>query len=145
MGVSPENNALRALERELAAYEKQIPGTPRPPRRRRKRILFSLLVMLGIASSVLALAWPNMSVNALWRGWVLTDQDPGEIAQLKASIDEVSGLQREMAVSIAVLKVEQNEMRAMMQKQPEYYWYSYSPALQFRNPFPSRTPATSPR
>jgi hypothetical protein len=145
MRVSPEKSALQALERELALYEKQLAATSRPPHRRPKRIILSGFLMLGIGATVLALAWPNMSVRALWGGWSPSDQGTSEIAELKTTIDEVSASQRELAASVAVLQAENSEIRATLQKQTEYYWYSHSPALLFKNPFPPRTPSTSPR
>lgn len=134
-------NALRALEREIAVYEKQIAAGRSSPRGSPKRIFFSLLLLIGVVAAVLAIAWPNISVSAFWRDWGRADQDAVGIVHLTRAVDEMAKAQKEMAASISALPAEHGEMQATLRKHREEYWYSYPPALHFRNPFPPRAQA----
>jgi hypothetical protein len=138
MGAS-DNKALQALERELADYEGQIAASRISRRGSPRRIFFFLLLPIGIVAAVLAIAWPNISVSALWRDWGSADQDTAGIVELKKAVDEMAAAQKEMATSISALQAEHGEIRATLRQQKEDSWYSYPPALHFRNPFPPRT------
>jgi hypothetical protein len=140
MRESLEKTALQALERELAGHEELVAANRRSRHRGLKRVLGSLILIVGIGAVALAIACSNFSINAFWRDWIASNHDADEIARLKDNIVELLTVKAQMAASIAALQAERDEIRAALQKQPEYYWYSYPPALHFRNPFPPRSP-----
>jgi hypothetical protein len=135
-----ELRRLKLLEDELAPPDEQI-SIDHPPHRNRmtRRVNFFAIVVTGIIAVALATAGSNMPISAFWRGSPAPGQQAADIEHLQSSIIEIEASQRQMAVSIAALQTGQEEIRGLLQNQQAgHFWYSYPPALHFRNPFPPR-------